>query len=161
VRFDQEETGSPFPATSSNGLGSFRSGRHALAPSSATRSSSSCTLARSRLVSARIVDSRGDVRPLEAIARELAMSPRTLKRRLAEEGASYTALLEERRKLRSFELLRSDLSVDQVAERLGYSDAANFTRAFRRWTNKTPRQFRSAQRGLAPLAITASRKSPR
>lgn len=94
-------------------------------------------------VSARIVDGGGAVRPLEAIARELAMSPRTLKRRLADEGASYSALLEERRKLQSFELLRSDLSVDQVAEQLGYSDAANFTRAFRRWTGKTPRQFRS------------------
>lgn len=105
------------------------------------------TLARGRSlashVSSRIVDASGAVRPLEAIARELAMSPRTLKRRLAGDGASYSSLLEERRKLRSFELLRSDLSVDQIADQLGYSDAANFTRAFRRWTGKTPRQFRS------------------
>jgi AraC-like DNA-binding protein len=107
-------------------------------------------------VSARIVDGSGEVRPLETIARELAMSSRTLKRRLAEEGASYTELLEERRKLRSFELLRSDLSIDGIAERLGYSDAANFTRAFRRWTNKTPSQFRSSS-----TPATASRRNPR
>ena len=107
-------------------------------------------------VAARIVDGAGDVRPLETIARDLAMSTRTLKRRLADEGASYKGLLEERRKLRSFELLRSDLTVDTVAERLGYSDAANFTRAFRRWTNKTPRQFRGDS-----VAVTASRRSPK
>jgi AraC-like DNA-binding protein len=94
-------------------------------------------------VAGRIIDSAGDVRPLEAIARELALSTRTLKRKLADEGVSYTALLDERRRLQGCSLLRTELSVEQIAERLGYSDAANFTRAFRRWTGKTPREFRS------------------
>jgi len=94
-------------------------------------------------VSARIIDALGNVRPLEAVARELAMSTRTLKRKLSEEDASYTALLDERRRLQSISLLQTDLSVEEIAERLGYADAANFTRAFRRWTGKSPREFRS------------------
>jgi len=94
-------------------------------------------------VSARIIDGLGNVRPLKAVARELAMSTRTLKRKLSEEGASYTALLEERRRLQGLSLLRTDLSVEEIAERLGYADAANFTRAFRRWTGKSPTEFRS------------------
>lgn len=145
VRFDQDENRLVFPSDQLEWplvLSDPAAMRLALEQCNKELEHLSQARALASRVSARIVDGRGDVRPLEAIARELAMSPRTLKRRLAEEGASYTALLEERRKLRSFELLRSDLSVDQVAERLGYSDAANFTRAFRRWTNKTPRQFR-------------------
>ena len=71
------------------------------------------------------------------------MSTRTLKRKLSEEGVSYTSLLDERRRLQGVALLRTELSVERIAERLGYSDAANFTRAFRRWTGKSPREFRS------------------
>ncbi len=159
VRFDQEETRLVFPSEQLEWplvLSDSAAMRLALEQCNKELDQLSHARALASRVSARIVDGRGDVRPLEAIARELAMSPRTLKRRLAEEGASYTALLEERRKLRSFELLRSDLNVDQVAERLGYSDAANFTRAFRRWTNKTPRQFRGES-----IPLTASRRSPR
>jgi len=75
----------------------------------------------------------------------LSMSPRTLKRRLAEEGTDFSTLLEEQRRERALLLLRSrDLSVAEVAEDLGYSDLANFTRAFRRWTGATPTAFRRA-----------------
>jgi AraC-like DNA-binding protein len=94
-------------------------------------------------VSSRILDGAGDVRPLSAVAREFSMSTRTLKRKLSEEGVSYTSLLDERRRLQGVALVRTELSVERIAERLGYSDAANFTRAFRRWTGKSPREFRS------------------
>jgi AraC-like DNA-binding protein len=77
------------------------------------------------------------------LARRLCLSVRTLKRRLSESGLSYSALLDEQRRNRALLLLRNgELSAEAVAERLGYSDAANFTRAFRRWTGTTPRRYR-------------------
>ncbi len=80
---------------------------------------------------------------VEEVAKQLHVSPRTLKRMLAAEGTRYSRLLEEERHERSLLLLRSPaLSVHDVALRLGYSDAANFTRAFRRWTEMTPHSFR-------------------
>jgi AraC-like DNA-binding protein len=66
------------------------------------------------------------------------MAERTLKRKLAEQGASYSELLDRQRQTRALELLRTDASIDDIAERLGYADAANFTCAFRRWTGKSP-----------------------
>ena len=80
---------------------------------------------------------------LEQIAEELGTSARTLKRKLADEGSAYSTLVDEVQAARAVGLMRSDLSVDEIADRLGYSDSANFTRAFRRWTGKTPRAFRS------------------
>lgn len=82
-------------------------------------------------------------RTLEDVARLLHVSPRTLKRRLSDHGTSYSALIEELRQERAHLLLRDGtLSREQIAERLGYSDPANFARAFRRWTGKTPGQAR-------------------
>jgi AraC-like DNA-binding protein len=86
----------------------------------------------------------GDVQPPSRIARALGMAERTLKRKLAEQGTSYTELLDRQRHTRALELLRTDATIEQVADRLGYSDAANFTRAFRRWTGKSPRALRKA-----------------
>lgn len=79
---------------------------------------------------------------LEQIASELSTSGRTLKRKLADEGTSYSDLIDEVQAARAISLLKSDLTVDEIADRLGYSDSANFTRAFRRWTGKTPGAFR-------------------
>jgi AraC-like DNA-binding protein len=71
------------------------------------------------------------------------MSVRTLKRKLAEEGTSYSDLTDQVQLGRAVSLRRSVLTVDEIADRLGYSDAANFTRAFRRWTGKSPRAYRN------------------
>jgi AraC-like DNA-binding protein len=90
-----------------------------------------------------LVGAGGPFPTLEQVARTLHVSPRTLKRRLAERGTSFSELLDELRRDRALLLLRSsDVSLDAVAERLGYSDVANFTRAFRRWTGTTPGAFR-------------------
>jgi AraC-like DNA-binding protein len=90
----------------------------------------------------------GAFRSLEETAALLHLSPRTLKRRLADEGAQFSSLLDEARRERALLLLRSlDLSVEAVADALGYSDVANFTRAFRRWTGTTPTGYR---RGRVP-----------
>lgn len=79
-------------------------------------------------------------------ARRLAMSPRTLQRRLSEEGTSFEILREEMRKQTS-EILLSDrtLSVGEVAFMLGFSEPGAFHRAFKRWHNTTPDAFRKLQ----------------
>lgn len=79
----------------------------------------------------------------EQVASALHMSPRTLKRHLATQGATFSDLLDEVRREKAFLLLRNRLlNVGQVADRLGYTDVANFTRAFRRWTGMTPSAYR-------------------
>jgi AraC-like DNA-binding protein len=80
---------------------------------------------------------------LEELAQRISTSPRTLKRRLKEQGTSYSVLLERARLKRAMRLLASGASIDQIAAWLGYSDAANFTRAFRRWTGETPAASRA------------------
>lgn len=88
---------------------------------------------------------------LEELAREMHLSPRTLKRRLSADGSSYRMLLDESRRARAETMLRQEgPSIEEVAALLGYSDAANFTRAFRRWTGATPAAYR--RDGKAPGA---------
>ncbi len=83
---------------------------------------------------------------LDEAAKVLGFSPRTLKRRLDDEGTSFSAIVDELRRQRALILLRSPaMSVDDVADRVGYSDIANFTRAFRRWTGMTPTAYRRAR----------------
>ena len=87
-------------------------------------------------------------RSLEETAEVLHVSTRTLKRKLASEGTAFSKLLEEARRERALLLLQSPtLSIEHIAERVGYSDVANFTRAFRRWTGQTPGQMRRSGRG--------------
>lgn len=89
----------------------------------------------------------GRRRTAEEAARAAGMSERTLERRLAERGTSYSEIVEEVLRERAARLLReTDLSVEEIADRLGYSDAANFTRAFRRWTGKPPGAWRSGEK---------------
>ena len=81
----------------------------------------------------------GGFRSLKEVASGLHLSTRTLKRRLAAQGVTYSDVLEEQRRERALLLLRSPkLSLDEVAEQLGYSDTSNFRRAFRRWTGVSP-----------------------
>jgi AraC-like DNA-binding protein len=85
----------------------------------------------------------GVLRSLEEVARDLGMSSRTMRRRLAEEGVTYALLLNDQRKESALAMLRSRaMPIDDVASRLGYSNAANFTRAFRQWTGMTPTGYR-------------------
>ncbi|MCA1749754.1 MAG: AraC family transcriptional regulator, partial [Sphingomonadales bacterium] len=78
----------------------------------------------------------------DAVARELGMSPPTLRRRLAERGTGFRRLraeaLEDIARLR----LKSGASTAQVAEELGFSDGRSFARAFRGWTGRSPRDYR-------------------
>jgi AraC-like DNA-binding protein len=95
----------------------------------------------------------GGFRSLENVADEIHLSQRTLKRRLAAQGVSFSTLVERERQEQALTLLRSSrFSIEEVAERLDYSNASTFVRAFRRWTGTTPAAYR---RGRA-LARTAS-----
>ena len=88
---------------------------------------------------------RGDAeaQSVEAVARQLAMSPRTLQRRLADEGSSYQEILAETRREAAERFLRdSGLSVSEVGYLLGYSEPAAFHRAFKRWFDVTPKEYR-------------------
>ena len=76
-------------------------------------------------------------------ARSLGMSGRTLQRRLVEEGTTFSAELDRARELRACALLLDPhLSLAEIGWMLGFSEQRAFSRAFRRWTGSTPRQFR-------------------
>ncbi len=87
-----------------------------------------------------LVAAGGDRPPgLADVAAALHLSERTLKRRLAEHDSNYRQLLDEVRLDRARRLLADPrLSMERIAEQLGYSDVANFTRAYKRWTGTTP-----------------------
>ena len=81
----------------------------------------------------------------EAGARALAVSRRTLSRRLADEGTSFRNILDDVRREFACALLQDrSLSIADVAFFLEYSEPAAFNRSFRRWTGQSPRAFRSA-----------------
>ncbi|HKJ50469.1 MAG TPA: AraC family transcriptional regulator [Gammaproteobacteria bacterium] len=81
------------------------------------------------------------------IATSLGMSARTLQRRLAEEGVSYQALVEEtRRRLAESLLQQTDYALAEIAFMTGFSEQSAFTRAFKRWQGQTPRAYRIGAR---------------
>jgi AraC-like DNA-binding protein len=81
----------------------------------------------------------------EAIADELAMHPRTLQRRLADEGVRCQNVIDrERRTLAARYLAEPGLHLSQIAGLLGYSEQSALNRSCRRWFGKTPRQCRVA-----------------
>jgi AraC-like DNA-binding protein len=81
----------------------------------------------------------------ESVARVLRMSARTLSRRLAGEGTTFNALVEQVRRERAIELLRDPkVSLTEVAFLLGFSHVESFYRAFKRWTGTTPLLHRHA-----------------
>jgi AraC-like DNA-binding protein len=81
---------------------------------------------------------------LQSVAAKMQMSARTLQRRLAAEGTSFQAVLDEvREELARMYMARRDLALGEVAYLLGFSELSAFVRAFRRWTGQSPGEFRS------------------
>ena len=100
----------------------------------------------------------GDTR-IQAVARTLATSARSLQRRLAAAGCSYQQLLDLARKDAAERYLSdSPLSIGEVAYLLGYSEPAAFNRAFKRWHDETPQAFRKRRRNQA-VRMPASARS--
>lgn len=80
---------------------------------------------------------------LEQLARRLNCSPQTLRRRLREQGSSFQTIKDQLRRDRAIYLLgRPELSIQDIAEQLGFSEASAFHRAFRKWTRLTPGAYR-------------------
>lgn len=94
-----------------------------------------------------LVASVGRFQKIEDIARKLGMSPRTLRRRLVAEGVSYAGVLNETRAAVAKTYLRDSLlTIEDIADRVGYSDSSNFRHAFYNWMGMTPSQYRRAYR---------------
>lgn len=84
----------------------------------------------------------GDPR-LESVARRLAMSPRTLQRRLREHGVQFNDLLEVTRfQAAKAYLAKRDVAAREVAYLLGFAEQSSFNRAFKRWSGQTPVDYR-------------------
>jgi AraC-like DNA-binding protein len=94
---------------------------------------------------------------VEQVAQHLRMSPRTLARRLQEEGTSFRGLVSDARKDQALHYLSStDCAIGEIATLLGFSDVAAFYRAFRRWMRTTPVAFRAQVRSQRPAPMGPS-----
>ena len=77
------------------------------------------------------------------VADHVGMSPRTLKRRLSDKGASFRELVQELQKDVALEYLKnSNKSLSEITFLTGFSDPSAFNRAFKRWTGQAPSSFR-------------------
>lgn len=98
-------------------------------------------LDRARLELARQLPEQGA--DLEAIAAALALTPRTLQRRLRESGLSFSQLVDETRQQLVLHYLRDPaLELAEIAFLVGFSEAGSLARAFRRWTGTSPGEYR-------------------
>ncbi|MFO1146739.1 MAG: AraC family transcriptional regulator [Alsobacter sp.] len=97
---------------------------------------------------------------LEAVAQRLELHPRTLHRRLVKEGTSFRQILDDVRWGVAQQILRgTNVSITQLALWLGYSEAAAFSHAFRRWTGTSAAEWRARERRsfVAPGVVAHDR----
>jgi len=107
-------------------------------------------------VHALLLERQGDYPELEKVASSLCISPRTLKRHLHQRGLTFGTLLAQVRREEAMRLLeQTRLSLDAIATRVGYSSAANFSRAFKRWSGVAPGAFRLRLIAGCPSAMPA------
>ncbi len=84
---------------------------------------------------------------LNEVAAHLYLSPQTLRRRLTAEGKSYQGVKDDLRRDTAIHLLgMSHLTLDEVAEQVGFSETSTFHRAFKKWTGVTPGLYRQTHR---------------
>jgi len=81
---------------------------------------------------------------IDSVCRRLAISRRTLQRRLNEDGSTYQSVLDDTRMQLASHYLKTQLSTAEISFLLGFEDPNSFFRAFRSWTGKTPEQARLA-----------------
>jgi len=85
----------------------------------------------------------GHMPTLQDMAEKENLTERTFMRHLQAEGTSYQQLLDDVRQERACWLLENtDTTVEAIAHSLGYEDASNFSRTFKRWCGQTPREFK-------------------
>jgi AraC-like DNA-binding protein len=80
--------------------------------------------------------------PIHELAKELGVSSQTLHRRLKESATSYQKIKDNlRREVAIHKLVNERISVEQVADLVGFTESRSFTRAFKNWTGLTPREY--------------------
>jgi AraC-like DNA-binding protein len=95
------------------------------------------------LVTQLIMERPGQFPTMETTADHLNLTPRTLRRRLADEGTTFSQVFDQvRRDLAEKYLAAGDFTVEDIAELLGFTDASNFRQSFKRWTGLAPSEFR-------------------
>lgn len=100
----------------------------------------------------RLLRLSGALPSITEVATDLCMAPRSLRRRLDEEGTSFRALLDEVREALAEEMLTTvGMKLEEVATRLGYAEATSFIHAFKRWKGMSPHVYREQQRVKTPL----------
>jgi AraC-like DNA-binding protein len=85
---------------------------------------------------------------INKVAREMAVSVRTLQNRLEEEGVAFSDLLRDVRQRLAKQYLRENYTVEQITYMLGFSEPSVFRKAFKKWSGVTPREYRE-NTGLA------------
>jgi AraC-like DNA-binding protein len=91
------------------------------------------------------------------IAKMLAMSTRTLSRKLSEEGTTFEKVLDELRRRLALQYTKvAGISLSQIAWLLGYEGSTSFNHAFVRWTGRSPSAVRSEKRLPAPTRALLS-----
>lgn len=99
-------------------------------------------------VSKLIVENPGKLWTLNEVAQTLAMSPRTLIRKLALEGTKFQSIRDELAKKQVANYLTdTSLSVESIGHLMGFSDVSSFRRSFKRWFGETPSQYIARVRG--------------
>lgn len=97
-----------------------------------------------------LVRTGGQLLGQEEVAAALHISVRTLRRRLKEEATTFRSIVEQTREHLAEELLvTAGLSIEQVAERIGYTEASTFVHAFHRWKGVSPRRWAQAARATS------------
>ena len=152
VRFDAAFLGTPLPMASSNAARIYRAQCEKL-----INADGGCEDEWVRNIRTQMLMFSDRLLSPEECAARLGVSPRTLRRRLEERGMSYKGIVDDVRAglARSY-LASSRLSVEAIAERLGFSEPTSFTRAFRRWTGMSPREFRKRESAAAWPSLSGS-----
>ncbi|EAT12179.1 helix-turn-helix transcriptional regulator [Bermanella marisrubri] len=93
-----------------------------------------------------LITSMGDFPNFPMLASAFNMSGRTLRRQLANMGTSYQKLLDDFRSERAkYYLTDSQYTTEEIADKLGFSDVANFRHAFKKWVGVSPAVYRNTQ----------------
>lgn len=87
----------------------------------------------------------------ERVADSLGLSRRTLDRRLSESGVTFNELKEDVLKSMAIDQLQKGVAIRDISRELGFSNLSSFSRAFKRWTNMSPRGLKSPRGSLRPL----------
>ena len=93
-------------------------------------------------VRSRLLHDQRSFPSMQTIADELHLDPRTLRRKLTDQGTSFRAVIAEVRRARAEQMLATDVPIETIARDLGYAETASFTHAFIRWTGMAPSEFR-------------------